>query len=181
MLHRLFIGIRPPKDIRDKLLDIMGGVEGARWQDDGQLHLTLAFVGEVDRHRANDLAEILGEVRVEAFALSVEGVGAFERKGRTTALWARVPMLPELDRLRRKVERACERVGAAPEHRRFIPHITLARLNSATGPVERFLEAHSDLRLGPFAVDRFTLFESHLGQGGSVYEAVAEYGLDRPD
>src|SRR3546814_5436540 len=40
-MHRLFVAIRPPSAIRKALLSIMGGVEGARWQSDDQLHLTL--------------------------------------------------------------------------------------------------------------------------------------------
>src|SRR3546814_1235738 len=55
-MHRLFVAIRPPSAIRKALLSIMGGVEGARWQSDDQLHLTLRFIGEVDRHRADDIA-----------------------------------------------------------------------------------------------------------------------------
>src|SRR3546814_10503522 len=61
-MHRLFVAIRPPAAIRKALLSIMGGVEGARWQSDDQLHLTLRFIGEVDRHRADDIAAALATV-----------------------------------------------------------------------------------------------------------------------
>ena len=40
MTHRLFVGIRPPAAIRDALIDLMEGVEAARWQDEDQLHPT---------------------------------------------------------------------------------------------------------------------------------------------
>ena len=43
--HRLFVALRPPRDVRTHLLELMGGVAGARWQDDEQLHCTLRFVG----------------------------------------------------------------------------------------------------------------------------------------
>ena len=55
-MHRLFVALRPPVPVRDHLLDLMHGVEGARWQSDDQLHLTLRFIGEVDRHQASDIA-----------------------------------------------------------------------------------------------------------------------------
>ncbi|WP_420145100.1 2'-5' RNA ligase family protein, partial [Sphingobium sp.] len=45
-MHRLFVAIRPPADQRANLLSLMGGVEGARWQSDDQLHITLRFIGE---------------------------------------------------------------------------------------------------------------------------------------
>ena len=51
-MHRLFVALRPPAVVRQQLLAAMQGVPGARWQDDDQLHLTVRFVGDVDRHQA---------------------------------------------------------------------------------------------------------------------------------
>jgi 2'-5' RNA ligase len=47
----------------------MEGIAGARWQDDEQLHLTLRFIGEVDRHVAEDVHAALGSLRHPAFDL----------------------------------------------------------------------------------------------------------------
>ncbi|MBL0915966.1 MAG: RNA 2',3'-cyclic phosphodiesterase, partial [Sphingopyxis sp.] len=58
--HRLFVALRPPHSIRLALIAAMHGISGARWQDDEQLHLTLRFIGEVDHHRAADIAAALG-------------------------------------------------------------------------------------------------------------------------
>ena len=44
-MPRLFVALRPPEPVLDALLDAMGGIDGARWQDDEQLHCTLAFLG----------------------------------------------------------------------------------------------------------------------------------------
>lgn len=177
MAHRLFIAITPPEPIRDLLADCMEGMEGARWQSDDQLHLTLRFVGEVDSPLANDLAERLGTLRHPPFPLAISGVGHFEQKGRPRAIWAGIAPSPELAVLQRKVERLCQTTGLEPEHRRFTPHITLARLNSASGPIAPFLLTRSDLASAPFTVASFTLFESHLGHHGSIYEPVVNYPL----
>ena len=48
-MHRLFVAIRPPERVRDLLIDAMDDSPDFRWQDDQQLHLTLRFVGEVER------------------------------------------------------------------------------------------------------------------------------------
>src|SRR5690606_31956171 len=53
-VHRLFVAIRPPEAVRVALVDTMEGLEGARWVEDDNLHLTLRFVGEVERPVAND-------------------------------------------------------------------------------------------------------------------------------
>ena len=180
-MHRLFVAIRPPDEIRDALIDTMEAIEGARWQHEEQLHLTLRFVGAVERPAANDLADALAEIEWPPFPLHIEGVGAFERGGRhgsrPHAIWARVPASTALEGLRQKVERACESVGLPRETRRFTPHITLARLGRSTGPIGGWLAAFGDLSAGPWQVRDFILFESHLGHEGAHYEPVARYPL----
>lgn len=176
MAHRLFIGLRPPLAVREALVDTMEALDGARWQDDAQLHLTLRFVGEVERPVANDLAAALGGLRRSQFDLAIDGVGHFESKGLPSAIWARVPLTPELNGLRAKVERVCEEVGLGRETRRFTPHITIARLSRRAGPVAPWLARHGGLRLH-WRADSFLLFESHLLSAGAVYEAAARYPL----
>ena len=62
-MHRLFVAIRPPEDIRDLLLDAMDDSADFRWQVDEQLHLTLRFVGEVERPVADDLGPLVRQER----------------------------------------------------------------------------------------------------------------------
>jgi 2'-5' RNA ligase len=179
--HRLFIAIRPPEPVRDRLLDAMEALDGARWVDEDNLHLTLRFVGEVERPAANALAEALARIDAPRFVLRVAGVGAFDRSRRHQsyphAVWARVPPSEPLDRLRRKVERACEGAGLGRETRKFTPHLTLARTDRATEPVAAWLAAWANLAAGPWTVEAFSLFESHLGHSGAVYEEVVRYPL----
>lgn len=177
MPHRLFVAIRPPEHIRDALIDTMEGLEGARWQGEDQLHLTLRFIGEADAPLANDIAESLSSVRAAPFPLSLAGVGHFERRGRPHSLWAGLGPSRELVELADRVEKACRRAGCAPETRRFTPHITIARLNSSTEPIGGWIANHGDLRSDPWPVDAFILYESHLGAGGSLYEPVVRYQL----
>jgi 2'-5' RNA ligase len=179
--HRLFIAIRPPEPVRDRLLDSMEALDGARWVDEDNLHLTLRFVGEVERPAANALAEALGRIEAPRFALRVAGVGAFDRSRRHQsyphAVWARVPPSEPLERLRQKVEHACELAGLGRETRKFTPHITLARTDRAAEPVAGWLATWEGLAAGPWTVEAFSLFESHLGRTGAHYEEVARYAL----
>jgi len=88
-MHRLFVAIRPPEPIRDLLVDAMDGGADFRWQDDSQLHLTLRFVGEVERPVAEVLAAALGRVRAPPFEVRIKGVGRFDQRS-SGALWAGV-------------------------------------------------------------------------------------------
>ena len=177
MTHRLFVAIRPPAPVRAAMLAEMYGIEGARWQDDDQLHLTLRYVGEVDRHRAEDLALALGSLGGRRFRLSLRGTGVFERKGVVHTLWAGIEPCPELTALQARIERCCQSVGFIPETRKFSPHVTLARLNASSGPVAPFLSRTGDIRLGEWEVDSYLLYESHLRPEGSLYLPITTYPL----
>jgi 2'-5' RNA ligase len=175
-MHRLFVAIRPPGHIRDLLIDAMDDSPDFRWQDDEQLHLTLRFVGEVDRPVAEDLAAALGQVRAAAFDLRISGVGRFEQRN-SGALWAAVEPKAPVAALAAKVERTCLSVGLEPERRAFHPHITLARWKGRrTREVHDFLDRRA-LASDPWPVTEFTLFESHLSRHGAHYEELERYSL----
>src|SRR4029079_8216179 len=141
-MHRLFVAIRPPEQIRDLLIDAMDDSPDFRWQDDGQLHLTLRFIGEVDRPVADDIASALGCMQSEAFELRVAGVGRFEQRS-SGALWAGVEPKTAVAALAAKVERVCQQIGLEPERRAFFPHITLAGWKGRRSrEVADFLERH---------------------------------------
>jgi len=176
-MHRLFVAIRPPEDVRDLLIDAMDDSPALRWVGDEQLHLTLRFVGEVERPAANDTAVALGQLRSPPFELRVKGVGKFEKRN-GGALWAGVEPKEPVAALAGKVERVLQQVGLEPEHRAFSPHITLARWNRRNSEaVDSFLRRNSDLCSNPFEVGRFILFESKLSRHGPHYEEVAAFRL----
>ena len=176
-MHRLFVAIRPPEAVRDLLVDAMDMGADFRWQTDEQLHLTLRFVGEVDRPIANDLADGLGRVRAAPLELRISGLGRFEQRNSGT-LWAGVEPKPQLAALAAKVERVCQSIGLEPERRAFHPHITLARWKGRrTRELQSLLERKGSLSSEPFIVCEFILFESRLSRHGASYEEITRYGL----
>ena len=176
-MHRLFVAIRPPEDIRDLLIDAMADSPELRWVADDNLHVTLRFIGEVERPLADDIALALGRIRSDPFEIGFSGVGIFERRS-GGALWAGVQPKVPIAALAAKVERACVAAGLEPEHRAYHPHVTLARFNRpSAAAAQAFLERNRTLASPPFAVTSFVLYESHLSRHGPHYEAVADYPL----
>jgi 2'-5' RNA ligase len=176
-MHRLFVAIRPPEPIRDLLIDAMDDSPDFRWQDEEQLHLTLRFIGEVERPLADDLADALSPVRASPFQLRIAGVGCFEQRS-SGALWAGVEPKAPVAALAAKIERVCQQVGLEPERRVFHPHITLARWKGRrANEVHDFLERGRRLSSDLFEVRAFILFESRLSRHGAQYEEVASYPL----
>lgn len=155
----------------------MGGVRGARWQSDEQLHITLRFIGEVDRHAAEDAAAALGSIRHLPFDVAVSGIGTFERRGQAEVLWAGVTPQESLKALHKKVDQVLIRVGLEPERRAYHPHVTLARLGRSAGPAAGFIEEAGGFASHAFAVDAFGLYESELAPEGAVYTLVERYSL----
>ncbi|MEZ5694971.1 MAG: RNA 2',3'-cyclic phosphodiesterase [Sphingomonadaceae bacterium] len=116
---RLFATLTPPASIRAALLATMHGIDGARWQAEEQLHLTLRFCGEVAESDVPLLAAELRRVAFAPFPLCIAGVGHFEKKNRVHTVWAGVEAGEELFALQRRIEsglsacRSWRRRGAA--------------------------------------------------------------------
>jgi len=179
-MHRLFVAFRPPSTIRTLLASVQGGVPQARWQDDDQLHLTVRYIGEVERPVAEDVALALGQIHARAPTIALSGVGAFDRQGRVDTLWAGVTPHDALAALHKKVDQALVLVGLEPERRAYLPHITLARLPRSAGSdpaIEHWRARHTTLTSEPFTLDALILYESRLGRDGARYDAVARFAL----
>ena len=175
MSCRLFFALRPPAPVRESLLSLMEQVDGARWQDDDQLHLTLRYLGETDERTAEDIADAARHIAFSPFDISIEGCSYFEKKGVPRQLYTRVRPDDRLSALHKKLDRICVKCGIEPERRKFVPHITLARLNQSSGPLGTFLTRHGAANLGPWRVDDYILYESHLREQGSLYEPLCTY------
>ena len=180
-MQRLFVAIVPPPDIIDRLVDIQWGVRRARWTSPDQLHLTLRFVGEVRDDEAAALEQALRRVPGRPMTLQVKGVGYFPPKGPARALWAGLESadeLRELFALRARIDGAFAALGLARDPRRFVPHITLARLRHAQEEsVADWIVGRSLFSTPPFAVNHIVLMRSVLQRSGSEYEVVARVPL----
>ena len=174
---RLFVALALPDLIAEALALLQGGVPGANWQTREQLHLTLRFIGEVDGRDAAAVDDALSLIEAPKFSLALKGVGEFG--GKTPhALWAGVRDKEPVAFLQRKIEAALQRAGLPAEQRKFVPHVTLARLRgSPRGRVMDFLTDHALYASAPCDVDGFILYSSVLTPNGSLYRAERAYRL----
>lgn len=174
---RLFVALSLPDDVADSLTTLQTGVPGARWSTQEQLHLTLRFIGEVDGRDAAAIDDALSAIDAPRFELALKGVGEFGGKN-PHALWAGVRDPAPVKFLSRKVENALQRIGLPAEERKFVPHVTLARLRaSSRGRVMDFLTDHALYASPPFEVGGFILYSSVLTSDGSIYTAERAYRL----
>ncbi len=173
---RLFAAIALPDEICEGLATLQHGLPGARWRSRESLHITLRFAGEVAETLADDLDGELASITVARFSLRLSGVGGFGERGAVRAVWAGAAGGEALRHLAARCEAAARRTGLAAERRRYHPHVTLAYLNDAEPVrVARWIQTHNLWTSAPFEVDRFGLFSSRLGGGGSSYRLERSY------
>jgi 2'-5' RNA ligase len=178
---RLFVAIPFPVEVRQRLALMSGGVPGARWTTVDNFHLTVRFIGEVDRHGYDDIVAALGQVRAPGFDLALARVGQFGKGDKARVLWIGVEKNPALIYLRDRVESVLVRAGLDPEGRKYSPHITLARLRGTpSARLAAFVQTNHLVHIGPLAIDRFALFSSWSRGAGPIYEVEAEYALGAP-
>jgi 2'-5' RNA ligase len=174
---RLFVALALPDAVAQGLMLIQSGVPGARWSAREQLHITLRFMGEVDGRDAADIDDAISLISAPRFTLELRGVGEFGGKN-PHALWAGVRDPAPVAHLARKIETAIQRIGLPAEQRKFVPHVTLARLRAAPrGRILDYLTDHALYASGTFEVGSFILYSSVLTDDGSIYTAEREYGL----
>lgn len=168
-MPRLFTALEIPRDAAMSLSLLRGGLPGARWIDPENYHLTLRFIGDVEGHVADEVANALDRVTRRSFSLSLSGVGAFGSK-KPHSIWAGVSASPDLAALQAEIERICQRLGLPSDPRKFMPHVTVARLrNSVPSEVAAYLSARGNFTTMPFKVGRFVLMSSRDSVGGGPY------------
>lgn len=177
-MYRLFAAIDFPEEVNRRLLAICFGLRGAKWVVDGQVHLTLRFIGEVDGGVFSDIRELFQSIEAEPFELHISELGYFPPRRRPEILWAGVQKNESLLSLRNKIETGLVRIGLPPDGRKFTPHITLARLKETPDEhVARYLAGNSPLQIPPFRVDQFCLYSSFLASEHAIHTLEESYGL----
>ncbi len=174
-MPRLFTGLEIPDVVALDLQIMQGGIPGARWLDPSHFHLTIRFVGDIEQGLARDLADVLAGIDFKPFSLRLKGVGIFGGN-KPHSLYAGVESSDELKRLHGLQERLTQGLGLPPESRKFMPHVTLARLrNPDLRALQRWVEVHSLYSTQAFDVAEFVLFSSRPLRGGGPYAVESAY------
>ena len=168
---RVFFALWPDAAMRAALAELARDVSEqtlGRATPAENLHVTVAFVGDVARERIADLCAIGAAVAgVESpFTLTLDRTGTF----RTTAIaWAGVTsMQPPLAQLAGNLNDALAAAGFAVERRPFTPHVTLAR--RCRNPVGAALAASI-----AWTVRCVALNASESRPGGQRYRELARW------
>lgn len=182
--HRAFYALQFSPEVTSYLRSIIDELRqyGAdvRWVREGNLHLTLRFLGELTGEQLQEASRlIVPENEFHPMRLAARGLGAFPMLRAAKVLWAGVAGESQTDKdhllhLQARSERAAREIGLPPETRPYRAHITLGRVARPSDG----LRAVVDDLIGrecesPFCViTKMVLMESHLSGEGSDYRVV---------
>lgn len=141
-------------------------------------HITLRFIGEVDRGLVDEIVEaVLKPLEARRFRLHFKGLGAFPGPYRPRVVWVGVEEgSAELKDLRERIEEGLRGLGVAPDRKGFEPHLTLARVKGARNlpALARVIEQYRDYDFGWMTVEGIRLKKSTLTRSGPIYETLYE-------
>jgi RNA 2',3'-cyclic 3'-phosphodiesterase len=168
-MPRLFTALEIPHSVAMSLSLLRGGLPGARWIDVENYHITLRFIGDVDGRTADEIVDRLDRIDRPEFDLTLSGIGSFGSK-KPHSVYAGVSLVPEMVALQGEIERICQRLGLPADPRKFMPHVTLARLRSPrSDDVAKYLSSRGNFYTLPFHTSRFVLLSSRDSVGGGPY------------
>ncbi len=178
---RLFVGIPLPDHVKDAVYGEIqrwqARVNGIKFVERENLHITLKFIGEVDDGRAKNIAAALRSVEARQFDVEVRGIGAFPNPARARVIWAGVGKgFEEIVALSREIDEILAKEGVPRESKEFHPHVTMGRVKRFDPEIARIISAGRDRKFGTFRFERFVLFRSTLTRSGPIYDVVERYG-----
>lgn len=165
----------------DELAAVAGGIRGfleqslpadvrVRWVPPGNYHLTLAFLGNIQRRDIEQLHQVaLHSIEgMRASEFSLQQLAWFPSALKPRMLVAEPQACDALLALQQRLAQALRRQGFALEKRPFRPHVTLARLQGLFAPADLSADA-VDISC---ELDELVLFSSVQGRGGPEYSPL---------
>jgi 2'-5' RNA ligase len=157
-----------------------------RWVRPEQLHLTLAFLGDVPNPDIDAVCRAVSEAVAgfDPFELHLEALGAFPRASRPRVVWAGLAGegVTPLESLQAAIVEALRNAGHPPAgNERFSPHVTLGRIKDGRGRPPDLSSAATRLagwKTAPFEVDFATVYASKLGPDGAVHTPLFRASLE---
>lgn len=183
---RLFIAIPVPDAVKEYAAGIKSRLQSAhadvKWVERENMHLTVKFLGEVEKAQLPMIKEALQNVQdcSASFNLSIHGMGFFPNRNRPRVIWLGVGgELEKASFLAERTDAYLSPLGFEEERsHRF--HLTMGRIRSERGLSELLELIHKeeqDLRTLRFPVENFYLMESVLSSAGPHYKVLASYDL----
>ena len=144
-----------------------------RWVPPPNLHVTLRFLGDIDRGLVDPIVTALRDVArsTPPLVVGLSGLSAFPDRAAPEVIFAEVARgHGSLEAVVAKLEDALEALGIARSDRRFVGHVTLGRVQYRQGGLDAVAPAVTDCGAG--TVTAIDLYRSDLFSKSSEYVSL---------
>jgi 2'-5' RNA ligase len=176
-LIRTFISIDMPKNVKERIGEIQNNLPDffGKKTEFENLHLTLKFLGEIDESKVEEVKKRLKDIKHQSFEAEIDDIGVFSEKF-IRIIWVH---LRGAEELQKKIDSVLQ--GLFEKERRFMSHITIARVKAVKGKRGEFLGEIKGMKIDKirFRVENFTLKKSELFPEGPKYEIINEFKLEK--
>jgi len=153
------------------------GNERINWVDPGNIHLTLAFLGDTLEERIKVAGIMLNQKcsGFGEFSFSLSGTGVFKNQRDPRVIWIGIVDYERLQELNQLINTGLADTGFMVEERTFKPHITIGRIKNlkTSDNLNLALERYRDTLIQTVCVNEIILFESILKPTGPIYKPLA--------
>lgn len=174
--RRLFFALQLPKEVQQQIIQWRATQfpeETGRPVAAENLHLTLAFLGNISAEKQQALSLLAGRIRQRGFTLTIDDAGQWVR---SNVVWIGPRHAPlGLIQLANMLRAQAARSGCYQSPQPFHPHITLYRntTRAVAIPPPGFR--------WQFKVEAFALYESVFKQGRTRYQQLQSWSLSNKE
>lgn len=183
---RTFIAVDLEESLKKTIIDFIKEIDpknkSIRWVKPDGMHLTLKFLGEIDKEKAETIKYRLREIlqNYNPFKIRLIGTGTFPPNSRhPRVLWVGVAADKIIYNIQNEIEDEMAKIGFSREKRKYSPHLTLGRVKIQKGisSVLDNLDKKKDHFFGEMEVNKIIFFQSLLLPTGAKYTPLEEYKL----
>lgn len=178
---RIFIGIKIPETAILETLEIQTlldrkGLFQGKWTKKENLHLTLKFLGEINKDQLNDVNKSLSSIEISPFEAALGKVGVFCSSKTIRIIWIHI-LGDEVLKLQKSIDIVLS--NQFPPENRFMSHLTIARVKKVFDNQKLIKEVNEiQTKARPFIIDEFKLIQSDLLPSGPIYKTLSNYPLN---
>jgi RNA 2',3'-cyclic 3'-phosphodiesterase len=184
-MKRLFIAVKV--DPEESLLKMISSFKSGlykdiiKWTDPGNIHITLAFLGETEEKMIKPISSMLKENCEGSgkFELVIKGAGLFRNPDDPRIIWTSINTSEKLLHINDLIKKGLNGLGIKTEERPFKPHLTIGRVRHINDKetlktlVEKF--QNSEIQIVP--VNEIVLYQSILLPSGPIYKPLVFINL----
>ena len=175
---RFFLAFDLPENIKKEAEKIQEELKilniEAKWVKSENFHLTVAFLGSINKEAVSPLKKILASINrlIETpINLRLGKLSGFPRASKARVIF--VDLIGEIKRLEDLVVNVRSRLKEGKiwlDEKPFVPHLTLGRFKKPKN-ISRLTEKFVIKKI-PFEIKKISLYQSRLFPSGAIYKKI---------